>query len=403
MKRVLKIVGIVVAVIVVAVIALPFGLNVNSFRPKLEAELSSALGRQVTVGNLNLSILAETVSAQDLAIADDPAFSQQPFVRAKDLKVGVELLPLIFSHSIHVTELTLDKPEITLLRSASGTWNFSSLGGSSASPAPAAAPSASSATPSNTSSAPNLAVKKLDIKDGQLTVGRTDTGKTHVYSNVNISVRNFAFSAQFPFTFTASLPNGGSLKLDGNAGPISTTDASLTPFQARLSVKQLDLAASGIGELSPGISGLADFDGTVSSDGQLLQSSGTVQAQQLKLVQSGAPAGRPVQLKYAVEHQLHSEAGTVSEGDIAMGRAVAQLTGTYQIQGQTAQLNMKLNAQNMPVDDLEAMLPALGVVLPSGSRLSGGTLSANLDITGPADSPVIAGPIRSVEFQTCRV
>src|SRR5450755_2782175 len=137
MKRGLKIAGIVLGGIVVAVIALPFGLNVNSFRPKLEAALSSAIGRPVTVGNLSLSILGETVSAQDLAIADDPAFSQQPFVRAKGLKVGVEILPLIFSKSLHVTELTLDNPQITILRSATGTWNFSSLGGGSS---PAATP-----------------------------------------------------------------------------------------------------------------------------------------------------------------------------------------------------------------------------------------------------------------------
>ncbi len=48
----------------------------------------------------------------------------------------------------------------------------------------------------------------------------------------------------------------------------------------------------------------------------------------------------------------------------------------------------------MPVDELEAMLPAMGVVLPSGSRLQGGTLSANLDVVGPVDKLVITGPIR---------
>ena len=132
----------------------------------------------------------------------------------------------------------------------------------------------------------------------------------------------------------------------------------------------------------------------MTSDGQEVKTTGAVEAEKLKLVQSGAPAGRPVQVKYAVQHELHSQSGTLTEGDIAMGKAVAQMTGTYQIQGETAQVNMKLNAQNMPVDDLEAMLPALGVVLPSGSRLSGGTLSANLDITGTAQDPVITGPIR---------
>jgi AsmA protein len=40
------------------------------------------------------------------------------------------------------------------------------------------------------------------------------------------------------------------------------------------------------------------------------------------------------------------------------------------------------------------MAPALGIVIPSGSQLSGGTLSANLTIVGPMDKLVITGPIR---------
>jgi AsmA protein len=55
---------------------------------------------------------------------------------------------------------------------------------------------------------------------------------------------------------------------------------------------------------------------------------------------------------------------------------------------------MKLDARDMPGDELEAMLPSLGVVLPSGSQLKGGTLSAELGIVGPLDKLVITGPIR---------
>jgi AsmA protein len=403
MKRALKIIGIVFAILIVVVIALPFVVNVNSFRPKLESELSSSLGRPVTIGNLGLSILAGSVSAQDLAIGDDPAFSKEPFVRAKELRVGVELMPLILSKKLNVTELTLEQPEISLLRSPSGTWNFSSLGTSNApvtAPAKASAPpSAAAPTPSTgaageESAAQSLSVKELDVKNGRITMGQVGSSKTRVYDNVNITVRDFSFGGQFPFTFSADLPKGGSLKLDGTAGPINASDTSLTPLQAQVNVKHLDLAASGIGEFSPGLAGLADFDGKVSSDGKVARTSGTLQADKLKLVEHGAPAGRPVQLKYATEYGLRSQEGQLTEGNIAMGKAAAQLTGSYKLQGEKALLNMKLNAQNMPVDDLEAMLPALGVVLPSGSRLSGGTLSTTLAISGPADNPVITGPIR---------
>jgi len=73
MHRALKIVGIVVVVLLVIVIALPFLIDVNSFRPRLESELTAALGRQVKVGNLSLSLLSGSVSAEDLSVADDPA------------------------------------------------------------------------------------------------------------------------------------------------------------------------------------------------------------------------------------------------------------------------------------------------------------------------------------------
>ncbi len=396
MKRALKIIGIVVAVILLVVIALPFLVNVNSFRPKLESELSSALGRQVKVGNLSLSILSGSVSAEDLSFSDDPAFSKDPFIRAKALKVGVEVMPLIFSKILHITDVTLDRPEISLLRDAAGKWNFSSLGNKSEAATKPAAPE----SPSSTA---NLSVSKVDVKDGRLSVNRANSSiKPHVYDNVNISVRDFSLTSQFPFTMAANLPAGGSLKLDGKAGPINSSDVSASPLEAQVHVKGLDLAASGFVDPSTGIAGLADFDGTLSSDGKLARTSGTLKADKLKLASKGSPAGRPVEIKYATDYDLQKQSGTLTQGDVSLGKALAKLTGTYQSQGESTLLNMKLNADGMPVDDLQAMLPALGIILPSGSSLQGGTLSANLGIAGPADKLVITGPIRLAQTKLAR-
>jgi AsmA protein len=384
--KALKIVGIVVVVLLLIAIALPFLINVNSFRPKLESELTEALGREVKVGNLSLSILSGSVSAEDLSIADDPAFSKDPFVRAKSLKVGVEVMPLIFSKKLHVTDITLDKPEIALLRDAAGKWNFSSLGNkSAATPKPPSAPS----------STPDLSVSKLDVKDGRLSVNRANSSiKPHVYDNVDISVRDFSPTSQFPFTITADLPAGGTAKLDGKAGPINSSDVAASPIEAQMNVKGLDLTASGFVDPSTGIAGIADFDGTLKSDGHVLRTSGTLKADKLKLAVKGTPATQAVTVKYATDYDLQKQGGTLTQGDVSLGKALAKLTGTYQSQGESTILNMKLNADGMPVDDLQAMLPALGIVLPSGSKLQGGTLSVNVGITGPVDKLVIAGPIR---------
>ena len=47
----------------------------------------------------------------------------------------------------------------------------------------------------------------------------------------------------------------------------------------------------------------------------------------------------------------------------------------------------------MAVPDLEGVLPAVGVTLPSGASLQSGTLDANLAVMGPVDKLVITGPV----------
>ena len=409
--KILKIVGIVIAVLIVIAIAIPFVVNVNMFRPQIQAELDNALGRQVTIGDLHLSILGGSVSADNVAISDDPAFSKQPFVQAKSLDVGVELLPLILSKSLHVTDLTLTDPRVSLLRNAAGRWNFSSLGNkpggeAPARPAagekpvapPAPAPAKREAPPATSN--PDLAVGKLSVKGGTVTMANVSTHeKPQVYSNVNITVKNFAFDSKFPFNLSANLPGGGTAKLDGTAGPIDASDASLTPLEAKINVSQFNLAASGFVPPDSGIAGIADFNGTVNSNGHQAQSSGTASISKLKVSPKGSPAPTPVNLKYATTYELQKQSGELARGDVTIGKAVAKLSGTYEIQPAATILNMKLNADNMPVNDLEPMLPALGVTLPSGSSLKGGTVSANFTITGPVDKLVIAGPVKLANTQ----
>src|SRR5215813_888904 len=124
-----------------------------------------------------------------------------------------------------------------------------------------------------------------------------------------------------------------------------------------------------------------------------MQVNGSLKAEKLKLSKKGTPSARPVSLGFAVQHDLRRHNGTVHRGDIHLGAALAHLTGTYAEQGESLVLNLKLAAPDMPVPELEALLPALGVVLPNGSRLEGGTMTAAMTMTGPADKVVTVGSI----------
>src|SRR3984885_5143293 len=215
-----KIAAAIVGAVVVVVAVIPLFVNVNTFKPLIEEQLTTALGRQTKRGELSLSILSGSVVAKDLTIADDPHYSTQPFVTAKEFRIGVQMRPLIFQHQILVNSLEVNTPQIHLVHSASGTWNFSTIGQSAAN---------RTEQQKQQSIMPNLTVDSFDIKDGHAVVETLPAvGAPMVYDKLDLAVKGFSFSKEFPFTLDAALPGQGILKMTGKAGPINTQDAAKT-------------------------------------------------------------------------------------------------------------------------------------------------------------------------------
>ncbi|HKR94489.1 MAG TPA: AsmA family protein [Candidatus Angelobacter sp.] len=385
MKRLLVISGIVVIVLLLIVVLVPLFINVDSFRPDLEKKLSAALNRNVQIGKLEASILSGGASASNISIADDPAFNKGPFLSASSVKVGVELMPLIFSRQLKVTSITVQKPEITLLKNAAGKWNYSTLGASQKS-----APSTS-----GSKSAPEISVEKFEIADGTVRLGHSSghsAGKETVYQNVDLVARNISMTTAMPFTLSASLPGGGKLSLEGQAGPINQTDAAKSPLDAKITLNHVDLAATGFVDPSSGMAGTLDFDGQVKSDGQRAHSEGKATVTGLKAAQGGQPAKQPVTLDYKSDYTLASETGTVN-ANLHTGKSVTNASGTLAAKGEDTVANLKIQGKDMPVNDVAGLLPAFGVVLPSGASLQGGAINMDLAAEGPLDKLVITGPI----------
>ncbi len=395
MKGNLRYILIAVAVLVVIVLILPFVISVNGFRPTIESKLSSALGRQVQVGDLSLSIFSGSLSADNLSISDDPAFSKLAFLTAKSFKVGVDLLPLIFSRALHITGVTIESPEVILLKNPEGRWNFSSLGASgiSAAPTSAAAHNAPAPPPQADGSEPNLVVDKLELKDGRLTIGSTNSPERSVYDSVNLTASGVAMTSQFPMMLTIKLPGGGNLKLDGKVGPVDASDAAMSPIDAKLTISGLDLASAGLVDASAGIGGFVDFDTTLSSKAGEAQTQGTVNLNKMKFVKNSSPATVPIEISFGSNYDLKKSEGVLNPSTVKIGTAVSHLSGTYDLKGKAPVLNLKIEGQNMPVKDLEGILPTLGVVLPKGASLQSGTLGMNLVAAGPTNQFVTTGHV----------
>jgi AsmA protein len=374
----------VAAVFILVLVVVPLFVNADSFRPTVANQLSQSLGRTVSLGHLSFSLLRGSLEAHDIAIADDPAFNASPFLTARSLHIGVEVLPLLFHRQVHITRLVVDSPSIFLIHAASGRWNFSSLGG----------PSTPASSPQTPSQLPDLTVGELTISNGSATVSSLPAvGNPFVYTALNLSIQNLSFRSSFPFRLSATLPASGSLTLSGIAGPLNQQNAADTPFHATLALKHFDPVAAGAVPPNQGIAMNVDLDSQLDSDGAMLTSKGKIQAAHLQLARTGSPAAQPVLIDYSIANNLATRVGHVSDLAIHSGSVAVHVTGTYSLTPQAVVLDLHLAAPNLPVDQIEDLLPVAGINLPSGSRLRGGTLTANLAITGPATAATTAGPV----------
>lgn len=388
MKRLLKIGAGLVALLLLAVAAMLLLVDVNRFRPLLEQQLSQALGRNVTIGQIQLALFDGGVSASNLAIAEDPAFGKNPFLAAKSLSIGVDMRALIFDRALHVQSVTLDGADVALLQTAEGQWNFSSLGA-----AKPAAPAVSNPAPAPaTEETPlDLSVKLVRIQNAHVTL--TQGAAKREFTNVNFELRDFSTTAALPFSLSAAV-GGGTVSLSGTAGPISKTDTAETPFDTQVEIKALDLAGAGFTREETGMGGVLSFNGSVNSNGKTAALKGAATVDRLRLSRPGAIASRPVGVNLALVHDLKTRKGNVARSTIKLGSASATISGTYDLSTVSPTVNAALAGPNMPLQELLAFLPVLDVVLPTGAAIEGGTVTMGLAARGTVEHLNTTGSVK---------
>ncbi len=391
MKRIAGIVGIVIIVVLAAAAALPFLIDGNQFRPALESSLTAALGRQVKIGNLKISLFSGGAAATDVSIADDPAFSQSPFLQAESLKVGVDLLPLILHRTVNVTGITIEDPQIHIIESAAGAFNLSSIG---AKPGAKQPPQSVSEPASAPSKAPSLSIARIEISGGKITFEKRAPGaRPNEIDKLDLVAKDFSPGAAFPVSVSAEVPGGGAVRIDGTAGPFDSGDAMDTPFNAKFHIDHLDLVASGLVHPDDGISGIASLDGSADSSRGTINTTANFTADHVILAKGGSPAPKPIAVDFSLSHHLANQSGDIHKMAVHLGSVDANLDGTYRLATEPASVNLHLTGSQIQLPDLAAFLPALNFTLPSGSSITQGTADLNVTSSGPLNALVTQGHV----------
>jgi uncharacterized protein involved in outer membrane biogenesis len=170
--KALKVVGI---LLVLAALILGGGLWYLSryvrspqFQATVRAAAEKSLGANVTIREMNVS-LREGVTLRGIVMANPPGFAGD-LLTADAFVLRYRLWPLL-QKKIAIQKLAIEQPVLTLVRDASGTFNYEKLGTPKT-----AAPAGGGREPAPGGPALDVDLSAIVIRDGELSVVN-DTGK----------------------------------------------------------------------------------------------------------------------------------------------------------------------------------------------------------------------------------
>jgi uncharacterized protein involved in outer membrane biogenesis len=386
------------AALVVVVLVLPSLIDINRYHDRIQADLEKRLTRKVQIGNMRLSILPLSFRADDLVIAEEPRLhSDRAFARARELEVRCQFWPLLHGE-IQIDTLVLRDPQIELVRSAEGVWNFSSLGQPSAS-AESKAPEAPVSAPAQTaapSKSQEFSLAQLRMENGQ--VALTDLRKhapRAVYDHIDLTVQGYAPGQAFDLSAAAHLPGQGTqtIGIDARVGPVRAEDLTATQLDGKVRLSQVSLAGLNKFLEMPslaGSDGVATGEARVKNDGAKLAASGSLGLNQVRI--KGVDIGYPLSAEFDFSNDWGKDLLTIQKGALTLGSTPLSVSGVVNLKPATAEIDLAVKTSNASIQGLAHLLAALGVSFHPGMNVDG-RLTADLRAQGTVKQPALNGTL----------
>jgi len=230
--------GALLVMLVAAIVLIPLLMDVNRYKPQIEAKVQDATGRTFKIGgDIELSVFPWVgLSLSDLTLGSPTGFKEPDMIKVGDFEARVKLIPLL-SSNVEIKRVILQAPDIVLVKNKNGqtNWDFNPP----ASQPKNAAPAAKDAATGESGFALNsLTAEEIAIRDGRLTLIDHSSGKRQEVAEINLALSDVSLERPVALVFSTRV-NGQPLKIEGTAGPLGSPPAS-QPIAYDIKISALD-------------------------------------------------------------------------------------------------------------------------------------------------------------------
>jgi len=237
MRKIIITLGIlfILFIIIVGLAVLNLNFFINSNKGYFLSQIEESIGRKITVGEINTGFREGIgIRLKDFSVADDKSFSDSEFIRALDIQINVEFIPLL-SKKINITKLILNKPVINVIENKKGKYNFATFGVEDKSK------NSGDAKSKNKAQKLPIFASSIIIKEGQINYVDEKNETEFQIQKINLGIKDLDFDKEVPLNLEAAiLASEPNVKIKGNFGPV-TPDFDFSDLPAKGSVEIVDL------------------------------------------------------------------------------------------------------------------------------------------------------------------
>ena len=383
----------------VAVALLSINSLVKRNKDYLVDQAQQALKRKVSVGNVEATIIGGIgIRLSDFVMADDPAYSTQDFVRAKDLQVNLKFWPLLRGE-VQVKRVILHDPVIRVLRNTKGDFNFSTIAKKEKEEGKE---KQEKKEPAPKRPSPAFLVSVADISGGEIRYRDLKEGTDLALQQIDLKLEDLDFEQPFSVTLAGALfAAKQNLNIKSRVGPLPPDgNFNQLPVDGEMQLDAIDVdkLRTAVPQIKSSLPKDLDLSGVFKIKD--LQFKGTLQNLIVKCGLEGTDGNirfgktfqkaRGIPLTISTDAQYGANTVLLRQAEVKLHTLEVTAKGEIKL-GDGAELNLSLDSKPASLDGWEKIIPAIESYQLAGKMDIRATLRGKV---GRGASPQIQGALR---------